>query len=1059
MRSKLGGHLIAFLIAWLAICAPSFAATPDPAAVQFFESKIRPLLAENCYKCHGPEKQKGGLRLDSRNALIQGGELGTVLVPGKTEESLIIKAIGYKDADLQMPPKKKLTDRQIADLTQWVKLGAPWPGEDKPLGPTAVPAKAMQITDADRAYWAFQPIRRPLEPAIKNKAFVANPIDAFILAGLEAKQIEPNSPASMRELIRRAYFDLIGLPPTPEEVDAFAKDESADAYEKLLDRLLAKPQYGERWARYWLDVVRYAQTNGYERDDEKPMAWRYRDYVIKALNEDKPYNRFIIEQLAGDEMPSPTNDSITATGFYRLCVWDDEPDDKRAADFDYLDDSIRTTSAAFLGLTIGCARCHDHKFDPISQADYYQLLACINNIRPHEAPQYALNSATYSPLTNRAAAERWFTEHDGRIKQMSTQIEALQKSARVVLFRERLAKLPPEQVEAYLRAKPEEQHKIAEKAFKDATPSAEDIRKALDPKSREQLQQLELQFKKVTNEQPPFDWALSIRDAGPTPRNAHVLVRGNASTPGPEVQPAFLTVLGGQKPNPLPTAESTGLRRALAEWIASPTHPLTARVMVNRIWQHHFGRGIVRTPDDFGKTGLAPTHPELLDWLASRFIEDGWSMKRMHKLIMMSSVYRMSSSAANTRAAQLDPANDLFWRQNMRRLQAEAIRDSILAVSGALNSKMGGRGFFPRLSREAIAGASRPGHGWDMSTEDERNRRSIYAFIKRSMLPPLFESFDYSNVSLPSGLRPETTVAPQALMLLNDDFLQLQADAFAQRVRADAGADPRDQIRRAYSLALGRLPTEREMQVAYHYQQRQATAFEALQSRLTFRPDVPSSLTVVYLNQLKNEDFLSGPRKNWSYARGFWGGGYEGIYLVDPARGPFALYDSAPFADGQFQGRLMLHNASEQAALIIRGGIAGHLQTGYEFVFNPRAQTISLKRHDKEVVTLASVSLKFGPDEWHKFKIEAAGPRLCLWLDDAAKPRLDATDPKPLLTPGRVGVRTWGASLSVEDISIEFDGKSSLLAELHAQPDHAQNQAMASLCLLLLNLNEFVYVD
>lgn len=1059
MKRQFRESFVAFFGACLAISAPSFAANLDPAAVQFFESKIRPLLAENCYQCHGPEKQKGGLRLDSRNALIQGGELGTVLVPGKTEESLIIKAVGYKDADLQMPPKKKLTDRQVADLTQWVKMGAPWPGDDKPLSATPVAAKVMQITDADRAYWAFQPIRRPPEPAVKNKSFVSNPIDAFILAGLEAKKIEPNSLAGKRELIRRAYFDLIGLPPTPEEVAAFANDKSPDAYEKLLDRLLAKPQYGERWARYWLDVVRYAQTNGYERDDEKPMAWRYRDYVIKALNDDKPYNRFIIEQLAGDEIPSPTNDSITATGFYRLCVWDDEPDDKRAADFDYLDDSIRTTSSAFLGLTIGCARCHDHKFDPISQADYYQLLACINNIRPHEAPQYSLNSATYSPLTNRADAERWSAEHDGRIKQVSDQIEEVQKPAKAALFRERLAKLPAGQVEAYLHAKPEEQHKIAEKVFKDATPSAEDIRKALDPKSREQLQQLERQLKKISSEQAPFEWALSIRDSGPTPHNAHVLVRGNVSTPGAEVQPAFLTVLGGKKPNPSPTAESTGLRRALAEWIASPTHPLTARVMVNRIWQHHFGRGIVRTPDDFGKTGLPPTHPELLDWLASRFIEDGWSIKRIHKLIMMSSVYRMSSSAANTTAAQLDPANDLFWRQNMRRLEAEAIRDSVLAVSGTLNSKMGGRGFFPRLSREAIAGASRPGYGWDMSNENDRNRRSIYAFIKRSMLPPLFETFDYSNVSLPSGLRPETTVAPQALMLLNDDFLQLQAEAFGQRIRTEAGADPRDQIRRVYSLALGRLPTEREMQVAFHYVERQATAFESLQSRLTFRPDVPSSLTIGYLNQLKGEDFLSGPRKNWSYARGLWGGGYEGIYVVDPARSPFALYDSASFADGQFHGRFMLHNASEQAGLIIRGNISGHLLTGYEFTFEPRTQMVSLKRHDKEVATIASVGLKFRPGEWHKFKIEAAGPRLSLCLDDDAKPLIEFTDPKPLTTPGRVGVRTWGASLGVENLSIAFDGKNASLAESYTQPDRSQKQAMASLCLLLLNLNEFVYVD
>ncbi|HEV8604650.1 MAG TPA: PSD1 and planctomycete cytochrome C domain-containing protein, partial [Tepidisphaeraceae bacterium] len=772
----------------------------DRAGVEFFEMSIRPLLAENCYSCHGEKKQKGELRLDSRASMMRGGELGVVIVPGKPEDSLLIKAVKYTDADLQMPPKKKLSEKQIGDLVKWVRMGAVWPGEqmaDKNVRPTSKPA-GMVITEADRKWWAFLPIGSHGRGAHAT-------IDGLIREKLKEKGIEQNGPASKRELIRRAYFDLWGLPPTAREVEAFMGDESLDAFEKVIDKLLASPRYGERWGRYWLDVVRYAQTNGYERDSEKPYAWRYRDYVIRAFNEDKPYDQFVRENLAGDELDKVTDDSLIATGFYRLGAWDDEPDDKRAADYDYLDDDIRTISTAFLGLTVGCARCHEHKFDPIPQADYYSLMAFLRNIRPHDAPKYSSDSGTFVPLGEREKVKQFLVEREAKIKELKGQMEAV--------------------------------------------------------KDKEEKKRIEGEIKDLADRKGPFEWALAIKEKGATPAKTNILLRGNASAEGPEVRAAFLTVLGGQQAAPIKMQgrESTGLRRALAEWLVGPSNPLTARVMVNRIWQHHFGRGIAATVDDFGKTGLPPTHPELLDFLAAKFMEEGWSIKKMHRMIMLSAAYRMSSRV-NEKAAEIDPDNQLLWRQTMRRLEAEAIRDSVLLVSGELNEKQGGRGFFPRLSRESIAGGSRPGDGWELSLPDELNRRSIYAYVKRTMTVPMLDTFDTNNTALPSGERTVTTVAPQALMLMNDRFVHERAEGFARRIVEEVGDDPLRQVEKAYELALSRKPTERERGIAMEYVRRQASAYEALRKRLRFEPDVPSSVYSGYLKKLGAGDLLVGPR-------------------------------------------------------------------------------------------------------------------------------------------------------------------------------------------------------
>ncbi|MFN0125236.1 MAG: DUF1549 and DUF1553 domain-containing protein [Verrucomicrobiales bacterium] len=636
--------------------------------------------------------------------------------------------------------------------------------------------RLFRISAEDRAYWAFQPVRRLEVPVVATRAGAGrHPVDAFLAAALEEKGLAMNPPASPRELVRRVYSDLIGLPPSPEEVAAFAADPSEAAWAVLIDRLLASPHYGERWGRHWLDLVRFAESNGYERDGEKPQAWRYRDYVIEAFNQDKPYDRFIREQLAGDELAdeefaekagSPEwRDAIVATGFYRLHVWDDEPDSTVVAEYDDLDDIMVTTGTAFLGFTIGCARCHDHKFDPISQRDYYALLAFIRSI-----DGYGLHKTggggrgtgkIQRPLAAPAEWQRWEKEKSDRITEL--------------------------------------EKRLASAATAEARPA------------------LEAELNQVRSAPPPFDHALSIAENGPEPKGTRLLARGEAVSPRDEVEPAFPAVLGMPAPH-LPArpadARTTGRRRVLADWVASPENPLTARVMVNRVWQKHFGTGIVPTPDDFGRTGMRPTHPALLDYLAAEFVAGGWSVKRLHKFILTSHAYRMSSRTDHGAARTVDEANTLFWRQQMRRVEAETVRDTLLAVSGRLNPKRGGPSVYPTLPPEVHGTQDSSGKGWTDSPEDEQRRRSVYLVVKRALKIPFLESFDFANSVSPVAVRPSTTTAPQALMLLNDPFVEKQAAAFADRLRREVGDSETSRIARAFQLMLQRAPADEEASAA-----------------------------------------------------------------------------------------------------------------------------------------------------------------------------------------------------------------------------------------------------
>jgi hypothetical protein len=668
--------------------------------------------------------------------------------------------------------------------------------------PILARAELPERSEVDRAiqpskWWAYRPLVRPALPEPTNTAWPRSTIDLFVLAKLEMAGLNPAAPADKVALIRRAYYDLIGLPPTPAEVDAFVADESPNAFENLLDRLLASPQYGEKWGRHWLDLVRYAETNGYERDGTKPFAWRYRDYVIRSLNADKPYDQFIREQIAGDELEPSHAEAIIATGFFRLGLWDDEPVDVQQSRYDELDDYVTTTGQVFLGTTINCARCHDHKADPVSQADYYRMLAFFQDV-PHYSDtrnvRSRFNLTDISPPAVRASYQEELKRRDARQEELSVAMRKIEDEA--------ISKMPAEdqQAAAGLDRQVVIDRKL--KMFITADEAAE------YDKLKGELESL-----KKMPEPAQRELALSVNHCSVPPPVTHILARGNPHAPGAMVHPGFPSVLGSPDPvlpDPKPGARTAGRRRVLADWIASPDNPLTARVIVNRIWQHHFGRGIVRTASDFGKLGELPTHSELLDWLAAEFIDHGWRLKTMHKQIMLSSTYQMSA-LDNADGLRNDPANDLFWRFDPRRLTAEEVRDSILAVNGSLNGKMGGPSIYTEVPGTVLHTSSQPDKVWGKSPPDDQARRSVYIFVKRSLLEPVLNTFDVPDPDTSCAVRFATTVPTQSLTSLNSDFFNKQAQVLAERLRSEAGDRAEDQIRLGLRLATLRHPTDAEV--------------------------------------------------------------------------------------------------------------------------------------------------------------------------------------------------------------------------------------------------------
>lgn len=738
-----------------------------------FTQDVQPILAKHCYACHGPDEVEGGVRFTDVKAAFAETDSGEfAIVPGDVEASQLIARITSDDEYEQMPPEgDRLTASQVQTLKTWIEQGATW---DK--------------------HWAFEPMKRSIPPKVDSEEWNANPIDAFIYDSLARAGLKPNPPADRATLIRRAFYDLTGLPPTADQVQAFIDDPDPNAFDRLVEELLQSPHYGENWGRHWLDLVRYAETNSYERDGVKPNAWKYRDYVVKSLNDDKPYDQFVREQLAGDELDDVTVETLTATGYYRLGVWDDEPADPLQARFDGFDDIITTTGQVFLGLTINCARCHDHKIDPIPQMDYYGMLAFLADVTPWGSRG---NSKTNNQIdVSTDEVNRLYQVNDDRRRELEAKMRTIEQAGIVKMS-------APDQ-----RATEGNQRK------RDRVLS-EKLADNLTSQQWSQYQKIKQQLKTVQEAAanlPPRENVMGLAVCNPRPDQTFLLFRGNPHSPADPAVPRFPSILDEtvpEIPEPAPDARSAGRRRVLADWITSPDNRLTARVMANRIWQFHFGRGIVRSSNNFGQLGVPPTHPKLLNWLGHRLIDEGWKLKSMHRLIMSSRAYQMSSRASEPVVTE-DPNNDLFWRFDPRRLRAEEVRDSMLAVAGVLNRQTYGPSFYEKLSAEVLAGQSRPGAGWGDSPQEQRDRRSLYIHVKRSLLTPLLTAFDFPDPDLTCEERFATLQPGQALALLNGDFAHEQASRLAETIGA-AESNNVTVVQRTISAALQRSATTEEV--------------------------------------------------------------------------------------------------------------------------------------------------------------------------------------------------------------------------------------------------------
>ena len=733
------------------------AAPPSRAQLDFFENKIRPVLAERCFECHSAKakKLKGQLRLDSAEGLSKGGENGPEIVPGDPEHSRLINAIRYVDKDLQMPPKTNLPPDVVADFEAWVKMGAPYPQALAESG-------ARRSGEEGSTFWSFRPIQKPLPPAVRNTNWPINSIDNFILAKLDEKKLTPAPAADKRTLIRRAYFDLIGLPPPPDRIERFLADDSPQAYPNLIDELLASKQYGERWARHWLDAARYADSGGYETDIYYRNAWRYRDYVVDSFNDDKPYDRFVQEQIAGDELwpddlaldgtyKVPKEklkhlEARIATGLYTLGPQFHESNLEAAKrQYEWLTDCADTTASVFMGLTMACARCHDHKFDSITQRDYYALQAVFAGSKEVEIP------------TVPAMGIADFKQFYPRILKVSEERKSYQA------FQRKTKNRPLTEAE-----------------------------KQTKQKLIENLARAVMELPEDTADNGPFVGLMEIPTASvlgheqpELVRPVNILNRGDLKRPREKATPDIPAVLRQAMDWNEELSGPFGSRQQFALWLTSTNHPLTARVMVNRLWQWHFGRGLVTTANDFGKMGQPPSHPELLDWLAQQFMAQGWSLKKMHRLLMLSRTYQMASRFVDEGNSRLDPDNRLLWRMNRRRLEAEELWDALQSVAGTLNPAMGGCPVVPPLADEE-AEALRESWYWPVTADaEEHHRRGLYFFVRRNFRFPMFDVFD-SPVNFASAPgRDETTVAPQALWFLNNKIAWQQAQEFAARLVAE----------------------------------------------------------------------------------------------------------------------------------------------------------------------------------------------------------------------------------------------------------------------------------
>jgi hypothetical protein len=829
---KTSTRLLLLLLAWPA----SHALAADPEGVDFTRD-VRPILERSCWKCHGPEKQKGRLRLDLRaGALVVGDSGSRAIVPGKADESELIRRVEAEDAEVRMPPKSNPLSRdETKILRSWIDRGADWP---ETVAATTNGRRAMEVTAEDRQHWSYRPLGRVDRPEVRDSDWCRTSIDRFVVASLEAKDIRPNAPADRRTLIRRLYFDLLGLPPSPAQVKAFVADPTTDAYEKLVDRLLASPHYGERWGRHWLDVARYADSDGLESDADRPTAYHYRDFVIRAMNDDMSYQTFVRWQIAGDEYQPDNPDALAATGFLAAAPTEvltvPMEEEKLRFRFNELDDMAVTTASAFLGLTLGCARCHDHKYDAIPTRDYYRLQCAFTTTKRDEAllvPR--AESARYREQTTRWKEQ--FTAVQNTLNAWLTE----QKKPHAASLRS--AKIDAlaidEEAKSLLKEQPDSEagKRLAKKHAKVLEISDDDYRRIFSDENRRRWDTLKEELEVVKRSEPQRPpTALAIVDREATPEPTWLLDRGDFYAKKERLQVGFLTVLTGSRSpedfwraarREVASDRSTAQRRALADWMTDAEQgagALLSRVMVNRVWQHHFGEGLVRTVGDFGVRGERPSHPELLEWLAHEFVEGGWRLKRLQRLILTSAAYMQDTTFDADRAAK-DPDDRLLWRRRPRRLESECLRDAVLAVSGTLNPEPFGPAYKPPIPAEAmLARNTKDPYPKDARDTESTRRRTVYMFHKRVVQHPLMQAFDGPDAVVSCGRRNITTVAPQALALLNDTFLRDRAADLARRLLSECDAAPEAWVTRGFELALSRPPsaTERPASVQFLETQR-----------------------------------------------------------------------------------------------------------------------------------------------------------------------------------------------------------------------------------------------
>lgn len=754
------------------------------------ESVIRPILTQYCSSCHGGAAPASEFSVASYDALLKGGKHGPAIIPGSAAKSFLIQYVRGEKTP-RMPLGGSLPQAAADEIAAAINKMSPVSG--------------IEVAKDPHLSWVLSAPKTPAIPKVQDNNWALNPIDAFVLAKLETKQMRPAPAASRRVLIRRLYFDLLGLPPSPDEVERFVADKNPQAYDKLIDKLLADPRYGERWARHWLDLARYAESDGFAVDSERPTAWRYRDYVIRAFNHDKPYDLFVKEQIAGDEVQAEhdseqaKSERLVALGFLRMATWEADATSREQLRQDYLNEVTGTTASVFLGLTVGCAQCHNHKYDPIPQRDFYRFQSFFAATSVDEVP------APFVDEEHPAEMKRRYREYEDLAEQAERDVDKRKEALKNRFIELKQLKPDAPEVAEFLK-----ELNVANVFFQEREGAIykesvwKDYLKAKDDLAR--FEELEARYRPV---------AYSVKDLVPPQVPAlpdtFLLQAGQLSAKGEKVEPGFLeSIAGKSEAAKIPFRDgSSGRRLALAEWIASANNPLTARVMVNRLWQYHFGQGLVRTPSDFGKNGARPSHPELLDWLATKFVENKWSIKSMQRLILTSAAYRQATENPEWKQyADADPGNELLWRMNWSRLEAEVLRDSILSVSGRLNPERGGPGAL--LDAPADLAEGFEFFKWFPSEEAEQRRRAVYTFQRRSVVNPMLEVFDAANIAATCPQRSSTTVAPQALTLINGELVNREARHFADRVLKQAGPDPNAEVDLAFRLALGRSPNADE---------------------------------------------------------------------------------------------------------------------------------------------------------------------------------------------------------------------------------------------------------